>query len=815
MGGRSLRASQKGIQLAKQAQLRMGLRQQDLMRRAYVSRQPISKFFAGKPVDRHIFERICEILGLNWREVADLPKDTELAEQNQNTNLDIDAFVQEARKKIKPRILQHCGSMQVLGRSKPIGLNDIYTKVNILEEIPGLRRKDLAKFRQEDKSEDSERFELGRTREGVPGLEAVERYPKLVILGKPGAGKTTFLKYLAIQCIEGQFKADCVPIFVSLRDFAEASEASDKLGLIDYITQQYLGSSYKENPKNFLHQVIESGRALFLLDGLDEVEKEENKHVLRQIRNIINIKLYYYHKNNFFITCRVAALDYIHDSFQKVEIADFDRDQIFTFVTKWFQGKNVKPESFIKRIKYNKRVKELANNPLLLTLLCLAFEELENFPDNRFELYKEGLDALLKTWDAERGIYRDPVYEKLSVQRKKDLLSEIALPTLEQGEYHFTKRDAKHYIDNYIRKLQDANTAKEILPVDSEEVLKSIEAHHGLLVERAKDIYSFSHVTFHEYFTARKFVKWQESSEKALPSLVNHIFDEYKRWREVFLLVVEMLRNADRHRLLQLMKNKVNSLVADDEKLQELLICCHQKSLSIQVPYKAAAVRAFYLDRAIELHLAHIDIVVENSLSDDLNLDLILTRILTRFVSRTFNCTPYSADYLVFGLDLAIDPKQLGRDIKLAVERDSVLDRTVAFDDADDAGNLNHLNPTHVFESAFVLAHEPELKHLLLQLKEQFPNPDNERGNFDEWCKANGQAWLDELRGVMIKHRNIGQDWQFSTQQWEVLKQYYNANKLLVDCLNSDCYVSREVRQEIEDTLLLPIAEIEKREHRQ
>jgi hypothetical protein len=39
----------------------------------------------------------------------------------------------------------------------------------------------------------------------------------------------------------------------------------------------------------------------------------------------------------------------------------------------------------------------------------------------------------------------------------------------------------------------------------------------------------------------------------------------------------------------------------------------------------------------------------------------------------------------------------------------------------------------------------------------------------------------------------------------------FDANQLLVDCLNSDCYVSREVRQEIEDTLLLPIAEIEKR----
>ncbi|OUL25453.1 hypothetical protein BV378_15405 [Nostoc sp. RF31YmG] len=56
----------------------------------------------------------------------------------------------------------------------------------------------------------------------------------------------------------------------------------------------------------------------------------------------------------------------------------------------------------------------------------------------------------------------------------------------------------------------------------------------------------------------------------------------------------------------------------------------------------------------------------------------------------------------------------------------------------------------------------------------------------------------------MIKHRNIGHDWQFSEEQKELLQQYYDANQLLVDCLNSECYVSREVRQQIEKTLLLP-----------
>jgi predicted NACHT family NTPase len=64
----------------------------------------------------------------------------------------------------------------------------------------------------------------------------------------------------------------------------------------------------------------------------------------------------------------------------------------------------------------------------------------------------------------------------------------------------------------------------------------------------------------------------------------------------------------------------------------------------------------------------------------------------------------------------------------------------------------------------------------------------------------------------MIKQRNIGHDWQFSDQQKELLKQYYNANKLLVDCLNTSSNVTPVVRSHIEETLLLPIAEIQKRD---
>ncbi len=136
-------------------------------------------------------------------------------------------------------------------------------------------------------------------------------------------------------------------------------------------------------------------------------------------------------------------------------------------------------------------------------MLCLEFEDSGEFPSERAELYKRATNTLLRKWDAKRGILRDIAYKQLSVQRKEDLLSEIALITFKQGEYFFKQRQIEEYIANYIQNLPNAQIQPEVLQVDSQAVLKSIEAQHGLLVERAVGIYSFSHLTFHEYFTAR------------------------------------------------------------------------------------------------------------------------------------------------------------------------------------------------------------------------------------------------------------------------------------------------------------------------
>ena len=757
MARRSLRASSQGIQDIKKALKRKKWSQTYIAGAVDCSRQTIWSLLQGNPTDCDVFMEVCTQLGLNWEKVAE----PELPEPEENDSQDIDALVREVRQRVQPYIQERCGTMRVLDMNQPIALGDIYTSVNILDKITGRRGLELSELMRDADPEKFERFCLGNVRERcVPGLEAVETFSKLMILGKPGAGKTTFLKHLAIQCIGGQFQGDQVPVFITLKDFVEAD---GKPGLLEYIDQLIatnpLGARYTVP----LATILGAGRALILLDGLDEVRDADSSRVLRQIREFSQ----QFPQNQFVITCRIAAREYTFEQFTEVEIADFDDKQIADFSDKWFRSKNdpIKAERFLQKLKEDESIRELATNPLLLTLLCLVFEDSGSFPTNRAELYQTGVDVLLKKWDVTRDIERDQVYKRLSLKRKEDLLSQIARTTFEAGNYFFKQREVERYISQYIQNLPDASTDPDVLELDSTAVLKAIEAQHGLFVERARGIYSFSHLTFHEYFTARKIVTScnpYAADDPMLQGLVCHLTQ--RRWREVFLLSVDMLDSANT--LLRLMQAGIDSLLAGDEKLQQFLRWVDEKAASVEASYKSASIKAFYLILVAKLRYADF---------------------------KEFDTTISSAQYRALPTDLALD-----RDLLAALTRDPGL-----------AIPLKSSNPIHYFD--YKLAVNPALRRSLKQLDDLLPDVYTSSRKIELWIQENANAWTEQLRVVMIEYRNIGHDWQFSDEQKERLQQYYDANKLLVDCLNSDCYVSREVRLEIEETLLLPIAEIEQR----
>ncbi len=417
------------------------------------------------------------------------------------------------------------------------------------------------------------------------------------------------------------------------------------------------------------------------------------------------------------------------------------------------------------RCLINRPVGELAATPILLNLICYVFWAKQgDLPTKRSEFYDECLKGLLEgEWDKNRGLKRDT---ELSLDEKEKLLAQVAYTLFENNNYVPHQRKLEDLIANYLQTQRS----------EAKYILELLESQHGLLIQRSTQHFSFSHLTFHEFFTA-KYVVSSPNLQEVFQGLVTHITEP--RWREVFLLTVEMLDHADNLlQLLQLMRCEIDKLLAGDEKLQQFLCWVEEKSLSVKTSHNPAVVRAFYFDIGFDL--------VQNFTA---------CQVLSFAVNHNFDRLR----------DLVANPFNSNFGIALFPGMDLDDSLTRLFINNCDFGT-DRINIDSIFDAAINCNASPNIQCELKQLKDQLLDFYHEHSkNFKEWWQENSQAWVEKLRTMMIDHRNIGHDWKFSEFQKELLKQYYNANKQLVDCLNSDCCISVKVRREIENTLLLPV----------
>ena len=752
---RSFQASPSGIQQAKRSFAAKGWTQENLAGEVNLkTRQPIWRFFSGRSVDRQVFLAICLILDLDWRDIADHPP-VDFPEPGETAISDIDTLAKKVRSQHRDAIQNQCGILQRLDINRPISIDDIYVDVNILEEIASRQWFEITDLQRLNPAE-FDRVGLGAVEEKqISGIRAVETYSKLRVLGKPGVGKTTFLQHLAIQCSRGEFAAHQVPLFIVLRDFAEEARDEGKFSLLKCIQRTLLPDGISIS---VLETLLQSGRVLLLLDGVDEVLSQDSAAVLREIRKFSEK----YHKNQFVTTCRTAAQSLQLRGFTDVEIAPFTQAQITTFAQKWFvaYAKNSRSQpdqsaQFIQKLDdpENWQFRQLVVTPLFLHLACWVFHGQEKFPTKRSEFYKQGLDLLLGKWDEAKGIGRDDVYRGFLLPQRLRLLSQLAAVTFEQGQYFFEQRVIEHYISDCLKSLPGAVLEPEELQLESEAMLKAIEAQHGLLTERAHGIFSFSYLAFQEYFTARKIVASHNlrSLEQSLEGLVSHITDPH--WREVFLLTTSMLRSADS--LVQLMKQQIDVIVAQDPYLQEFLMWASEKSQTIPSQPKVATSRAFYLALAQTPHtVAHF--ALASTLDQGMLLDAALDHLL---------------------LDCAANHSQDFAHVKACIE------------------TINQI---------LVMVLDTGFYKSLQQLRDQLPAASHSPTRLQDWWQNHDVAWIEQLRMTIAHYRNVNHAWHFSSDQQQVLQSYYDANQLLIDCLNSNCDVTATIREEIEATLLLP-----------
>ena len=374
-------------------------------------------------VGKTFSEKTLKLLGFSGGKIFD--------EANNLTEQAKHFFFGISKKYIENYVKRH-GTMKVLGMGEAIRLESIYTKVNFRPQTISNYGSiaDIEQiFRQRECEDQEKRL----------ALDVAKEKQYLMVLGHPGSGKTTFLRKVGLEALKGK-KGEynrnhlCIPVFLELRD----KELLDngKVNLLKAIADEFNNCGLPEYEK-CTEELLQQGKLLIILDGLDEVPSEHLSAMTREIRNLLDK----YSDNRFIASCRIAAYRNF-DSFRRfcdVSIADFDDQQVEIFIQKWFESHDQvewgqKCWQDLSNDSY-KGTKELTKTPLLLTLICILYRKTGQFPLNRTSLYEKTLRVLLEEWDASKQIARTRVYESLDTKRKELLLAQVAYDNFVDDQY--------------------------------------------------------------------------------------------------------------------------------------------------------------------------------------------------------------------------------------------------------------------------------------------------------------------------------------------------------------------------------------------
>ena len=424
----------------------------------------------------------------------------------------------------------------------------------------------------------------------IPALEQLDNHPKLTLLGQPGGGKSTFVNFVA-HCLAGEAlgnpyanlerltaplpeddgtdgeerqsftHTDLLPIRIILRDVAaKVTKPEGEIGaqdLLDFVLDD-LGEAALAPCRQLVEQALREGKALVLLDGLDEVPeaRSRRKVICRLVESFVDT----FSECRFVVTARTYAYqhqDFRLKDFETVELAPFGAGQIRRFVRRWYEqvaeqgklkGEDAKGRAVLleRAIFSSDRLRDFAERPLLLTLMAsLHSWRGGSLPRDRQRLYSDTVELLLDVWEGQRrekdaeGNFLLPepsLTEWLKIERDEvlRLLCELAYKAhSEQPEAVGTADIPAGDLVNRLR-LRGQN-AEQVNPGLLADYLSK---RAGILEERGDQVYTFPHRTFQEYLTACHLA----NTDDAVDQLAALGRKDPNRWREVVLLAAPMLK---------------------------------------------------------------------------------------------------------------------------------------------------------------------------------------------------------------------------------------------------------------------------------
>jgi hypothetical protein len=782
----------------------------------------------------------------------------------------------------------------------PIDIEDKYVDIKILEEMHSKRSRKSPDYAVKyAESYQNEPQETSISRKAYNSIFGKHSKNRIALFGGPGAGKTTFLKYLAISIarrrgISELFTSPVLPVLINLRELSAYYSALSKrdyevLGgpgskkVIEVYLEQEIGDYFIDYESSFM-PLLRQGNVILMFDALDEVSRKN----LVDLSNAIKKFVRFFSECHYILTSRVGSseFDFKEIGFREHEIAEFDRGQVEAFAKRWFKTEedyNYLLEAYKsavsrKATRYN-FLHGIAKNPLLLTMLFELSASGLKIPGNKYELYRKNVDAFFDTWDGSRRINRGEE-NILSNTRKIGYLGKIAYEGLIKDEQvtQWKSRTLEEEAQKFLlclepaanKKLSAAENGTESKEIDltanfnedekfhginlnreekeeiiqgSKAVVRSLEEDDGILTRIYEDTYQFRHVTFQSYFAAEylsSHLNWSDGKQT-----VKKLVEDYltqPNWDSTFVFLSGCLLNGDL--LLGSIFGQSMEFQGCTKNLEEFFTWLYQITKASGYDKDVSAWRAFYLrmDFSIDLFIDRNSpgkVIADcRALSEKISDQLrAFNRSLSfrKFTEKTPKSTVelwlavlhskatdlYGESKLDMGMPTKVSDKDHNKDESLREQKEFLEDRQKRKEFIDKQllegiikfENIKNLADIGKFIEDNIIPRIPEIEGIsqdelqnfkvhLLSLVEDSVSID--LNNFEK-----AEKWIENFRKVISHYLNIGANVVFDDKDLEGLKNYLLATSILLDCIQSDIFGSRNLRNQIIDSLFLPREEVE------
>ncbi|WP_234377195.1 NACHT domain-containing NTPase [Streptomyces sp. TP-A0356] len=436
----------------------------------------------------------------------------------------------------------------------------------------------------------------GATRTSVKAEQALAGCDRLVLRGSAGSGKSTLVQWLALNAARQSFGPEladwnrCVPFVLRLRSF----NTPEGLPLPeDFLTAS--GVPLRA-PEDWTEELLSTGRALVLVDGVDEVPPRLRSRTEHWLKSLIAA----FPRARYVVTTRPSAVpqDWLAaQGFTVHTLLPMEGDDIRAFIRHWHDAvrrecpPGAEPESLDRyeeslnqAVATRRDLGRLAANPLMCALLCaLNHDRRMHLPRARKELYDAALDMLLVRRDTEREITS---VEGVSLSRDEQtvLLQRLAYWLIRNGQVEAARDEVVTMLDEWLAAMPQAREQGDAGQVFSHLLIRS-----GLLREPVPGYVDFVHRTFQDYLGAKAAVEARDFGV-----LVRNAHDD--QWDDVVRMAVGHARVEERGRLLRQLLRRADRT----PRYRQRLVLLAAASLE-HAPELDPAVRQEVQDRAAEL----------------------------------------------------------------------------------------------------------------------------------------------------------------------------------------------------------------------